>query len=54
MGYDNCFNANRRTLNYQRVNMSQCTFPFQAIPRNDQNVSPTNQKTAGTKLDRAS
>ena len=24
----------------------------QAIPENDQNASPTNQKTAGSKLDR--
>ena len=27
---------------------------FQAIPGNDQNASPTNQKTAGSKLDRTS
>ena len=26
----------------------------QAIPGNDQNASPTNQKTAGSKLDRTS
>ena len=25
---------------------------YQAIPGNDQNASPTNQKTAGSKLDR--
>ena len=25
---DNCFSGNRRTLNYQRVNRSKCTFPF--------------------------
>ena len=25
---DNCFNANRRTLNYQRVSRCRCTFPF--------------------------
>ena len=28
MGYDNCFNANRRTLNYWSVNRSQCSFSF--------------------------
>ena len=28
MRYDNCFNANRRTLNYYCVNKSQYTFPF--------------------------
>ena len=27
---------------------------IQAIPGNDQNASPTNQKTAGSKLDRTS
>ena len=27
---------------------------YQAIPGNDQNASPTNQKTAGSKLDRTS
>ena len=27
---------------------------FQAIPGNDQNASPTNQKTAGRKLERTS
>ena len=31
MGYDNCFNANRRAQNRQRVNRSQCTFPFGSI-----------------------
>ena len=27
---------------------------YQEIPENDQNASPTNQKTAGSKLDRTS
>ena len=30
------------------------TEPIQAIPGNDQNASPTNEKTAGSKLDRTS
>ena len=29
-------------------------FAIQAIPGNDQNASPTNQKTAGSKLERTS
>ena len=31
-----------------------CIVSNQAIPGNDQNASPTNQKTAGSKLDRTS
>ena len=30
------------------------TMTFQAIPGNGQNASPTNQKTAGSKLERTS
>ena len=33
---------------------SNCVTPIQAIPGNDQNASPTNQKTAGSKLDSTS
>ena len=32
----------------------EITYSFQAIPGNDQNASATNQKTAGSKLDRTS
>ena len=28
MGYDNCVNANRRTLNYQRIDRFQSTLSF--------------------------
>ena len=41
-------------LNGTKPHWSRVNAAYQAIPGNDQNVSPTHQKTAGSKLDRAS
>ena len=63
LGWSYCFSL-VDFVKYTETDMSciDCTFgnthlrllTYQAIPGNDQNSSPTNQNTAGSKLDRSS
>ena len=41
-------------LSYKKLALDFVSYIYQVIPGNDQNMSPTNQKTAESKLERTS